>query len=109
MMYTLQLYAYADKVIFFLFKAGESLLMQAVSAGHLEIVSLLLEEGADIPYVNPVSFLIFLSLGQCVPYIKTILTICAVIFVVRWEHCASPCVAARACGYRATFGPRRKA
>ncbi len=37
------------------FQSGESLLMRAVAAGHVEMVSLLLEEGADVAYINPVS------------------------------------------------------
>jgi len=35
--------------------------MQAVAAGHVEMVSLLLEEGADVAYTNPVS-VFFVSL-----------------------------------------------
>lgn len=39
--------------------------MRAVVAGHVDMVSLLLEEGADVTYINPVNA--FLS---CIVYIR---------------------------------------
>lgn len=49
----------------FFIQSGESLLMRAVVAGHVNMVSLLLEEGADVTYINPVNA--FLS---CIVYIR---------------------------------------